>query len=274
MIRHARHEDDAQVRQLLGRVWEDDYVADHWNDWLDKPDEGIPLAAVSDERVIGIAYLRFLDERVAWFMALRVDPDFRRYGIGTALSQACLQHALQAGREVSRLLIDTENYASQAMTERAGFRRIFVYDKLIKPVEETTGPLLAQPEAARLPLLLQLAKQQGLRYLHWKATHDLRLDAMQHAWRDGGLRVLPGEAEQAYVVVSYQDTECEVYDPVGDSDLVLELLLGVEQEAGKRGLSTIEVFLPPDSPLYTTLVERGGFRPVDSDGFTIWEYDL
>ncbi len=275
LTRRARLEDSVQVKQLLSRVWEDDYVGYLWDDWVAGAGEGVPLVATLEDKVVGVAYVRFIDARVAWFMSLRVDPDHRRNGVGAALSQACMQHARQAGREVARLLIDTDNHASQALTERAGFRRIVTYEKLVKPVVAIDGPVLAQPDLAELPRVLELAREQGYKYWHWDwETHDLQFAAIEATWRDGGFRVLPGQAAQAYLAVSYHDEEVEVYQPVGDLDVLLELLGGVEREAAQRGLTSIEVFLPQDSPFSESFVTRGGLRPVENDGFTIWEYKL
>lgn len=267
--------DRDEVRQLVSLVWTDDYVAECWDDWVSHPESGIPLVARLDERVVGIAYVRLLSERVAWLQALRVHPEARRKGVGSSLSQAALAQAKARGRQVARLLIDAENLASASMTEQAGFRQVLRLCKLHKDELAADGPTVVRPSLELLPALLQLAKDQGAEYWHsdWE-THDLSLAALQQAAESGCLRVLKERPTAAVADVNAFDQDYDVNLPVGEPEALLSLMRGLEAEALSLGKQQIDVFLSDDSPLLPLLLERGGYQLLEGDGHAIWEYQL
>ncbi len=268
--------DRAEVRHLVSLVWADDYVAECWDDWVSHPENGIPLVARLDGQVVGVAYVHLLSERVAWLQALRVHPEIRRNGVGSALAQAALTHAKARGRQVARLLIDAENHASASMTGQAGFRQVLRLCKLQKADLTTAkGPAVEQPGLELLPALLQVAKDHGAEYWHsdWE-THDLTLAALKQAAENGCLRVLRERPTTAVADVNAFDEDYDVNLPVGEPDDLLSLLRGLEAEALGLGKTQIDVFLPEDSPFLTLLLERGGYRLLEGDGHTIWEYQL
>lgn len=274
-IRTARRSDREQVQELLGSVWSDDYVAECWDDWVEHPEQGIPLLACADHRLLGVAYVHFLSQRVAWLQALRVHPQARRMGVGSALSQACLERARLAGRSVARLLIDADNVASAAMTAQAGFHQVLNYCKLQRRELRDAGPRLSAPAWEQLPALCQLARGAGHRHWHYDwETRDLSEETLQLAWQAGVLRVLADRPLLAVAAVNAYDDEFDVSEPVGDPSALLDLVWGLESEAKRLGKPQVELFLPDDSPLVKLLVQRGGYQLLADDGHTIWEYTL
>lgn len=274
-IRVAQTADRDSVMQLLSSVWSDDYVPDNWDKWVGHMDQGIPLVATHQGNLVGVAYVHFMSERVAWFQALRVHPDARRLGVGTELSQSCLKHARLAGREVARLLIDAENQASASMTERAGFRMVNRYCKLHKEALRSDGPAIAAPTQDTLPALLTLAKAEGrlLWHSNWE-TRDLGLPALELALQSGSLRVLPDQPTAAMADVIAYDQDFDVSEPVGTAAAVLALVHGLEHEALDMGKQQVDIFVSERSPHLSDLVSQGGYQLMENDGYTIWEYPL
>ena len=273
--RVAQTTDRDSVMQLLSSVWSDDYVPEHWDDWVEHLDKGVPLLAIDQGSLVGVAYVHFMSERVAWFQALRVHPDARRLGVGTELSQSCLRHARRAGRQVARLLIDGENHASASMTERAGFQMVHRYCKLHKEILRTDGPAVAVPTHLELPALLGLAETEGhlLWHSNWEAR-DLCLSVLELALQNGSLRVLPDQPTAAVADVIAYDQDFDVSEPVGEAVAVLALVHGLEQEALNLCKQQIDIFISERSPHLDDLVNQAGYRLIENDGHTIWEYPL
>lgn len=271
----ANPNDRAEVKNLLSLVWTDDYVAECWDDWVSRAEFGVPLVARTDAGVVGVSYVHLLSARVAWLQALRVHPDARRQGIGSALAQASLTHARARGRQVARLLIDADNHASATMTAQAGFRQVLRLCKLQKTNLRENGPAVEQPAAGLLPELLQAAGRHGAKFWHsdWE-THDLSLSALRQAGQAGCLRVLQEQPTAAVADVNTFDGDYDVNLPVGEAQAVLALIHGLEAEARGMGKQQLDVFLPEHSPYQAQLIEQAGYCLLEDDGHTIWEYQL
>jgi GNAT superfamily N-acetyltransferase len=275
-IRRANPADRPAVLELISRVWEDDYIHYCWDEWVENAAGGVPLVALHEGRLVGIAYIHWLNERVSWHQALRVDPDARRLGIGTALGQACLREARAHGRQLARLLVDADNTPSLRMTARLGFEKVQHWYELAKSDLSDQGPELREPTAAELPLLLRLAESQGERYWHsdWE-THDLSLSALQQARAKGCLRVLAAAPPAAVADINIEgDGDCTVGALVGDLEVVRRLVRGLEREVSSKGLAPLRILQTKDSPHLRLLVDELDYELREGEGLTIWEYDL
>ncbi len=276
-IRRAAAGDRLAVMELLNRVWgADDYVPYCWDEWVENQEAGVPLVALQVGKIAGVAYVHFLDQRVSWHQALRIDPDARRLGIGSALTQACLDAARAHRSQVARLLVDAENQASLCLTERAGFHRVKHYRQLSKSELNEDGPaLIQQLPASLLSHLLQKAVAQGEDYWHsrWE-TRDLTLAALQFSVDSGCLRVLADEPTAALADVNLDEGEFEVGQLVGDEKAVIRLVDGLEREAVSQGIKRIHILQTRESPHLRLLIDRLGYELHETEGYVIWEYQL
>ncbi|MGI6358681.1 MAG: GNAT family N-acetyltransferase [Bacillota bacterium] len=274
-IRRATADDRQAVMELLSRVWEDDYIPYCWDEWVSDVENGVPLVALHQGQIAGVAHIQFLDQRVSWHQALRIDPDARRLGIGSALARACLEQTKRHGRQVARLLVDAENLPSLRLTERSGFRRVKHYLKLYKSPPGESGPELLQPSKNLLPELLQRAVAQGENYWHsrWE-TRDLTLAALKWSLDGGCLRVLADDPAAALADVNQDEDDFEMGQLVGDEENVVRLVQGLEREAARQGLGQICILQTLESPHLCLLIERLGYRLQADEGYVIWEYQL
>lgn len=275
-IRRAAECDRPSVMELLGRVWEDDYIPYCWDEWVADQQNGVPLVALHADKIVGVVNIHFLDERVSWQQALRVDPDARRLGIGSALAQASLREAKRHGRKIARLLVDADNQASLGLTERAGFRLVKHYFQLCKSqLNEDGGPELIQPSANQLPGLLCKAVAQGERYWHshWECR-DLTLTALNWSLDSGCLRVLADAPTAALADINLDEGELEVGQLIGEGEFVTRLVYGLEREAARQGFKQICILQTRQSPHLRLLTERLGYKFNEDEGYTIWEYQL
>jgi GNAT superfamily N-acetyltransferase len=126
-IRLARPEDREAVLAFCTDTWEwGDYIEYVWDEWLHDP-QGALFVATNDSRPVGVAHMRMLNTREAWFEGLRVDPAFRQQGIASALYDAQLKEAIRRGATTARLITESTNDGAIRLLERASMRRVGAY---------------------------------------------------------------------------------------------------------------------------------------------------
>ncbi len=76
-----------------------------------------------DGRLAG-AVVATHDSRKGWINRLAVDPDFRRRGYGLRLIRAAEEVLKSQGIEVIAALVESDNFASLALFQKAGYREI------------------------------------------------------------------------------------------------------------------------------------------------------
>ncbi len=92
------------------------------------------LVAEEDGKILGYAYLSAFNEREAYRwtadLAIYVDMSKRGRGIGTQLMEGIIRRAAEEGYYQIISLITSENEASLAFHEKAGFIRIAHFDAI------------------------------------------------------------------------------------------------------------------------------------------------
>lgn len=117
-VRDARKADLDRVAEFAAETWDGwDYVPDVWDEWLD---EGVALVAEVDGVVVGTVHgVTRGDE--AWLEGLRVDEEYRREGVGSALLE---EIAERLDAEVARGMAFGDNEAAVGFLETEGFERV------------------------------------------------------------------------------------------------------------------------------------------------------
>ncbi|GAC1387156.1 MAG: hypothetical protein NVS4B7_16630 [Ktedonobacteraceae bacterium] len=126
-IRQARPEDREAVLAFCQQTWDwGDYIEFVWDEWL-RDTQGMLFVATLDTQPAGIAHLHMLTEADAWLEGMRVDPTHRQHGLATALNNAMLAEAMRRGATLARLITESTNTSSIALTERGYFRRVAAF---------------------------------------------------------------------------------------------------------------------------------------------------
>jgi ribosomal protein S18 acetylase RimI-like enzyme len=126
-VRPARAEDFPQVREIAAHIWEGhDYVPEVWDKWLADPEGEFAVVTV-DGRVAGLAKLTQLSEREWWMQGLRVDPAYRRQGLGRELHRHLVQRFGELGGGVARFSTASENVAVHKLALELGFEKRAAY---------------------------------------------------------------------------------------------------------------------------------------------------
>lgn len=92
------------------------------------------FTATLNDKPIGVMRVCLQKPGETWLQAARTDPQYRRRGIATALTSACLQWAVKRGAEIARLGTDSDNQIAQKVLTKLNFTKIS--DFLIMECEE------------------------------------------------------------------------------------------------------------------------------------------
>lgn len=200
MIRKARLEDEPYIREFTRHTFHfGDYVADALPGWLE---EGCDVWVADVGGIpVGVVCTGYPAPGEAWFQGMRVHPEYRRQGIATALTQACIKGAQARGARVARVIIDSDNYRSIGLASSIGFRQVAqliefdVYPELLIP----HGPLPHGPELVITKLEPHRAEEA------WElAKEDIRyIGTCYGEWvflSPGNLRSM---AERGYMLVAH-----------------------------------------------------------------------
>ena len=126
-VRPALAEDRDTVLAFCANTWEwGDYIERVWDNWLHDPDGRLFVATV-DARPVGVSHMRMLSSTEVWLEGGRVDPEYRRLGLGRALTQAMLLEAMRRGATVARLMVEASNTPAIELVEREHMRRVGVF---------------------------------------------------------------------------------------------------------------------------------------------------
>lgn len=126
-IRRARASDVDDVVAFTSDSWPDregvrDYLPDVIADWIDADDDSRrTLVAETDGTVVGVVQALLLSADEAWLQGMRTHPDHRGRGVATALTDAALAWAREAGAVVARDMVFSWNGTGLGLSRATGF---------------------------------------------------------------------------------------------------------------------------------------------------------
>lgn len=166
-VRPARPEDRDAVLAFCAHTWADgDYIEYVWDDWLKEDGKSVLLVGLLDGQPVGINHMRMLSDDEAWLEGIRVDPAYRREGIGRVLTSRALVAAREHGATVARLLTAFDNVASQGMLARFGFLRV-------AEMALFRGPALAQDDGVAIATPTRPGPDDFERLWEWLVQSNL-----------------------------------------------------------------------------------------------------
>lgn len=252
------------MRRVVASVWgEDDYILEAFPRWSRDRRGGLWLASL-DGRAVGFGKLT-LRGREAWIHGLRVAPEARRRGVGTALLRHRLERARMLGARVARLDTGNENAAVLRMARRARMRRVAALDFWRAPARP--GPLPDRARRSQLPAVWRVARQAMARGPLFGPTPRERF-LLDRAWLARSIRqelcLAIGDPPAAFALVSAGPRNPRprsrssglarrraavaqrllVQTIAGGPAAVRELLRRMPAEAARRGLRGVGVSAP------------------------------
>lgn len=302
-IRRARAEDAEDVLSFCRQTFDwGDYIDEVWSGWL-ADETGELLVATVDGHAAGILHLALAPEGQAFLEGLRVNPLYRRTGIGRTLTEVALAKARDKGASTARLLIALANRPSMSLARQLGFRQIASYRVFTRRAAQSDAVdniRPGRPEDA--PLLLELARAvaPSARFpevaAFWGWTWaELTADVLARACRDGIIQVAvkrpssagdkggaassSGELIQAWAATRAEGTELAISSMYAMTEHAAgELLSACCDIARRQGLETVSVFVPSWSSPQVNLIAvlwQKGFRQEENWGeFALFERRL
>ncbi len=270
VIRPARPGDRDRVLAFTANTWDGgDYINEVFDEWL-RDAAGRFTVAELDNRPAAIGKLSDLGEGELWLEGLRVDPAYRKRGIGEALHQHLLDLAQTYGGRVLRYATGRDNAVSLLLGERTGFRRIGEYrwhaadaSSECAPPERLTaddGPALASWLDSPL---MQSVGGLYVRLWKWSRLSTARLQTHLEADEVFGLRAPSGWRAWSICVRVEDWDEASLCHLDGDD---LESLVAMAQSmrrlAADAGCKSIAGFAPAPSSVADALL-RAGYRHED-----------
>jgi len=123
-IRPAQQSDKEAVFKFCEHTFNwGDYITNVWDRWL-KERQAILLTATLNNKPVGIMRVSLQKPSEAWLQAARTAPDYRRKGIATALTTACLKWAKTKGAKTAMLATDSDNQVAQKALKKLGFAQV------------------------------------------------------------------------------------------------------------------------------------------------------
>lgn len=123
-VRKARLADRETVFKFCEKTWSwGDYIHRVWDKWL-AMENGRLFVATIDKKPVGISHVSIDKPGEVWLRGARTDPNYRRLGIATAITKACLKYAKKKGAKIARLVTESDNVAAQAVLQKIGFKPV------------------------------------------------------------------------------------------------------------------------------------------------------
>jgi GNAT superfamily N-acetyltransferase len=171
LVRPVTMADKSAVLRVSSRIWEgNDYVPLFFDRWVK---EGGFWAGEMRGRLVGYGKATELGPGELWLEGLRVDPDYRKRGLGKELSRQVVLRTLDKRPVSLRLATADVNHESIHIIETVmGFKPYAQYRFFVgEPGKSSPGPRLAAPTVA-----------QALDYIERSAELSASRGLLQSTW--------------------------------------------------------------------------------------------
>jgi GNAT superfamily N-acetyltransferase len=123
-IRPSQHKDKPDITRFCHHTFDwGDYIPDVWDGWMKDRDAQL-FTALINNRPVGLMRVSMAKAGETWLQAARTHPEYRRRGVATALTRACLRWARKRGAEVARLATQSDNRSAQQTLRHLAFNQI------------------------------------------------------------------------------------------------------------------------------------------------------
>ncbi len=292
-VRPARAEDKHAIVAFCQKTFDwGDYIPDVWDNWLVDPN-GKMFVGVVDGQPVGMVRVAFLEDGAAWMEGMRVHPDFRRRGTGSAMDAAARSYARGRGGRRARLATGIANMTAQKTLATLGYERIAQFNEWAAEPARSRGASSKIPEAkprGRIASTARVAthcdadailkqwkdseqgrKARGLipnRDWQWTELTDVTI----HRSLDSGeVRVAPRGFAILREMEQRDGNILSLHALVGDEKMMHTLASAVRTEASYRGFPQVDAMVADDETLSAAL-ERAGYRR--EGGMMIYEQAL
>lgn len=265
-IRKATSSDKAPILEISKKIWGGhDYLPSVWDDWVVDKKARFIVATVNG-RTVACARASLQTKDVAWLEGVRVNEQYRGFGIAGKLNHSLVEWARRKGARVARLSTGSSNRASREHLAKIGFPLMQTFQRL-----ESTKTLRAKPAGVRTP--------RGSAETLWSWLRTRPSFAENHAMYSDGWTWYPLTHQtfrklvsQGQVLTIIKDEQLKASCIFVDEDkfLTMGFVAGEKSDVVKFGRmlrflmfrkkrENLRVLLPSKSSLVRALV-RAGFQ--------------
>lgn len=123
-VRPARPDDVPGITEWTTDTFEwGDYVPERISTWIEDPDSKVMVCVDDSDTPVAVAHAVMLSPTEGWLEAVRVQPNHRRSGLGSALNHAGVSWVRDRGGRVVRLATEAVNTAARSQVETLGYRQ-------------------------------------------------------------------------------------------------------------------------------------------------------
>ena len=265
-IRKAKPSDKAPILEISKKIWGGhDYLPEVWDDWVADKKARFIVATVNG-RTVACARASLQTKDVAWLEGVRVNEQYRGFGIAGKLNHSLVEWARRKGARVARLSTGSSNRASKEHLAKIGFPLMQTFQRL-----ESSRGLRLKPAGVTTP-----RGSAGILW-NWLRTHP-RFAENHEMYSDGWtwypltlqtVRKLMSHGQVLAIVKEKQLRACCIFVDE-DRFLTMGFIAGERSDAVKLARSlrfllfrkkreNLRVLLPSRSSLVRTLV-RSGFQ--------------
>ena len=197
-IRPAQPEDKSAIVSFCENTFSwGDYIADAWDRWIEDPDGKIFVGLV-DTQPVAMVHVALLEKGVVWMEGMRVHPDFRRHGIGTAIDVAGRSYAREHGHPIAHLATSINNIPAQKALDVQGYTQIAEFDEWVASPSEGKPSQVRVAGPDDVPGILALWDHSDIRLAtrsllpdqwRWTELTEARLGRHTEAHQ---VRIVPG----------------------------------------------------------------------------------
>lgn len=277
IIRRAQKADRAEILRFCSNTFDwGDYIEEVIDDWL-LHRRGSTLVAVVQGRPVGMCRVDVVSADEAWFSGMRIAKEYRRMGLASALSRACIEEARAIGCVIGRMAIDTSNTASQSLARTLGFEVRASYAEMVAAPLDSRAlcPLgVRQATTDDIETVFRIVRANGtggLLVVDWEGL-EASADYLADLARAGRLWVAcSGDRPLAVATISDGDESAEIANMVGDDEALLSLATFARKRAATLSRERVTALCLLGSSNMRVAEQAGFAAPLNSDGVLIFE---
>jgi ribosomal protein S18 acetylase RimI-like enzyme len=293
VVRVAKLDDRKRVLAFTSNTFSwGDYIERVFDRWLNDR-SGRLLVAESDGLVVGLSFVKLTKEGEAWLQGGRVDQNYRRTGVGEAMTKECLRVAKEEmNARVARVITDKTNLPPQKLLAKLGFRVASEFSEFEKKAERIKDPLLTRgaklaekeltPHMWRYLRSSSIFKKSGGLYTVWFVWYSLEKEDLSR-FVQGGKAVAYAPNGKIHGVMLVDDSTIEAENEKSvqscyfDSDAnegVQALSDFLLDYAARKGLKTVRLWTYSDNEIIESLRQTGFTGEVDESTEIVYSKKL
>jgi ribosomal protein S18 acetylase RimI-like enzyme len=276
IVRLAKPSDRERVLEFTtGTFSWGDYIYRVFDRWI-ADSSGRLLVAETERRVVGMTFVKLTKKGEVWFQGGRVDKDYRRTGVGRAMTEEGLRIAKQELKaKIARAITDKANLPPQKLMAKLGFNVVGEFTGFQTNAERVKDPLIIKDvriaDKKVIPLIWKylrssrIFKESSGLYTIWFVWYSLEEEDLVQ-FTDMGRAAIYAPNGNVHGLMLVDDSTVEAmneksmqscYFDSDSPDGVQALSNFLMDYAAQKGLKTVRLWTYSDNKIIESLNQAG-----------------